>query len=59
IEGRLQYRTWENQDGQKRSKHEVLADRVQFMPRASRTSEGGVPGETGEGDAMEDDDVPF
>ncbi len=59
IEGRLQYRTWESQDGQKRSKHEVLADRVQFMPRAGRTSEGGLPGETGEGDAMEDDDVPF
>src|SRR5215471_7234038 len=33
IEGRLQWRSWEGQDGQKRSKHEVIADRIQFMPR--------------------------
>ena len=34
IEGRLQWRSWEGQDGQKRSKHEVVAERIQFMPRA-------------------------
>ena len=34
IEGRLQWRSWEGQDGQKRSKHEVIAERIQFMPRA-------------------------
>jgi single-strand DNA-binding protein len=33
IEGRLQWRSWESQDGQKRSKHEVVAERIQFMPR--------------------------
>src|SRR5205823_860863 len=33
IEGRLQWRSWEGQDGQKRSKHDVLADRIHFMPR--------------------------
>src|SRR5262249_54521205 len=33
IEGRLQWRSWEGQDGQKRSKHEVVAERIQFMPR--------------------------
>src|SRR5512145_2475047 len=33
IEGRLQWRSWEGQDGQKRSKHEVIAERIQFMPR--------------------------
>src|SRR5262249_16327468 len=33
IEGRLQWRSWEGQDGQKRSKHEVMADRIHFMPR--------------------------
>jgi single-strand DNA-binding protein len=59
IEGRLQYRTWESQDGQKRSKHEVLADRVQFLPKAARMSEGGFSGDTPEGEAMDDDDVPF
>lgn len=33
IEGRLQWRSWETEDGQKRSKHEVVANNVQFMPR--------------------------
>jgi len=33
VEGRLQWRSWEGQDGQKRSKHEVVAERIQFMPR--------------------------
>jgi len=59
IEGRLQYRTWESQDGQKRSKHEVLAERVQFLPKAARMSEGGLSGDTHEGEATDDDDVPF
>ncbi|MBU4312340.1 MAG: single-stranded DNA-binding protein [Candidatus Omnitrophica bacterium] len=36
IEGRLQYRSWE-QDGQKRNTLDVVADRVQFLggPRAA------------------------
>lgn len=31
IEGRLQSRSWEGQDGQKRSAVEVIADNVQFL----------------------------
>ncbi len=31
VEGRLSLRSWETPDGQKRSKHEVVADRVQFL----------------------------
>jgi len=58
VEGRLQYRTWESPEGQKRSKHEVLAERVQFMPKVGRATEGGLPGEMSEGEPM-DDDVPF
>jgi single-strand DNA-binding protein len=33
IEGRLQYRTWEDAHGNRRSKHEVVASRVQFIPK--------------------------
>jgi single-strand DNA-binding protein len=33
VEGRLQWRSWETPEGQKRSKHEVVANNVQFMPR--------------------------
>lgn len=40
VEGRLNYQTWES-DGQKRSKLEVVASNVQFMPRTS-TPQGGV-----------------
>lgn len=42
IEGKLQYSTWDAQDGSKRSKVEVVADNVQFLSRASDT-EGGAP----------------
>jgi single-strand DNA-binding protein len=40
IEGRLQYRAWE-QDGQKRSTLDIVADRVQFL--------GSPPGKHGSG----------
>jgi len=33
VEGRLQQRRWETEDGQKRSKHEVVAQTVTFMPK--------------------------
>jgi single-strand DNA-binding protein len=60
VEGRLRYRTWEGQDGQKRSKHEVSAFRVQFMPKGGRApGGGGSPGDMGESEPMDDDDVPF
>lgn len=41
IEGRLQYRSWEQQDGQKRSTLDIVADRVQFLggPRPSPETE--------------------
>jgi single-strand DNA-binding protein len=65
IEGRLQWRSWEGQDGQKRSKHEVTADRIQFMPRGrddgmERPSPGpSRAGEESEMPPIEDDDIPF
>jgi len=33
IEGRIQTRTWEAQDGQKRSKTEIVSERLQLGPR--------------------------
>ena len=33
IDGRLQQRRWETEDGQKRSKHEVVAQNVTFLPK--------------------------
>src|SRR5215210_2861637 len=43
VEGKLQYRTWEAQDGSKRSKVDVVADNVQFLGRADSSGEGGAP----------------
>ena len=42
VEGRLKFDSWQTQDGQKRSKHSVVGERVQFMPRSGG---GGAPAE--------------
>jgi single-strand DNA-binding protein len=47
LEGRLQYRTWEAQDGSKRSKVDVVADNVQFLGRPGDSDDGASSG--GEG----------
>lgn len=41
VEGRLQYRTWEAQDGSKRSKVDITADNVQFLGGRGEGGEGG------------------
>ena len=33
VDGRLQQRRWETEDGQKRSKHEVVAQSITFLPK--------------------------
>jgi len=43
VEGRLQSRSWEAQDGSKRSTMEVNAQSVQFLSRASTRSETPEP----------------
>jgi single-strand DNA-binding protein len=36
VEGRLQSRTWQGQDGQKRSTIEIVADNVQFLGKPKK-----------------------
>ena len=43
VEGRLQTRSWEGQDGTKRSTMEVVALNVQFLPRGSRAGAEPAP----------------
>ncbi len=46
VNGRLDWNSWETKDGQKRSKVQIVANRVQFIggkPRTSESAEG--PGE--------------
>lgn len=65
VEGRLQYRTWEAQDGSKRSAVDVVADNVQFLAGRG-DGEGASSGGQGRGrrddvDINEEDfdDIPF
>ena len=35
VEGRMQTRSWDDKDGQKKCRTEIVADRIQFGPRTS------------------------
>jgi single-strand DNA-binding protein len=41
VEGRLEFSTWETKDGDKRSKIEVVGERVQFLGGRGRDEGGG------------------
>ena len=41
IEGRIQTRSWDGPDGKKQYRTEIVADRVQFGPRAAGNGTGG------------------
>jgi single-strand DNA-binding protein len=62
VDGRLQERRWETEEGQKRSKHEVVAQQVRFLPKRQGAG-GGVSEEAGGAAAPDEapveDDVPF
>ncbi|OGO09569.1 MAG: single-stranded DNA-binding protein [Chloroflexi bacterium RBG_13_60_13] len=59
VEGRLRTRAWEGQDGQKRSRIEIVAERVLFLDRQVSA----LPPEESRPDKVEDatteDDLPF
>jgi single-strand DNA-binding protein len=56
VEGRLSFRTWE-QDGAKRSKHEIIAENIQLVQRKeSSTLEEGSDFSDSD---IEEDDIPF
>ncbi len=67
VEGRLQLDKWETQEGEKRSKLRVRADRVQFLGGSGKSTEisaapdASAPQEASQPPAApaDDDDVPF
>ena len=60
IDGRLQQRRWETEDGQKRSQHEVVAQSVQFLPKRAPGAEGsGGGGDRAEATEEFGEEMPF
>jgi len=68
LEGKLQTRSWEDRDGNKRSSTEILASSVQFLGSRSlsddRSEASAGPGASqssghGEDQGWDDSDVPF
>jgi single-strand DNA-binding protein len=71
VEGRMQTRSWDAPDGQKRYRTEVVADRVQFGPKsAGATATAGATGEAAAAEVSDDkidypdeqintEDIPF
>jgi single-strand DNA-binding protein len=70
VDGRLDWSSWEAQDGTKRSKVEIVAQSVQFLDSRGETGGGGdgerqfVPAAAAAGNedftsSSADDDIPF
>ena len=55
VHGRLNHRTWKTEDGQKRSKLEVIADDIDFSGGAQQATQASPQA----ADDYYDDDVPF
>jgi single-strand DNA-binding protein len=65
VEGRIQTRSWEDRDGNKKYTTEIIANDIQFLGSRDM-SDGGRPSGGGGGDFQgapgpgpEDDDIPF
>jgi single-strand DNA-binding protein len=69
IEGRLQTRQWEDQQGQKRQTTEIVANNMQMLGRAGETPSGDFGGsqdfssepapQPANANTADDDDLPF
>jgi single-strand DNA-binding protein len=69
IEGRLNWREWEAQDGAKRQSVDIIADTVQFLgsrdaPQSNGVVESDIPADTSDFQQAgvgsgKDDDIPF
>ena len=59
AEGRLHTRTWEGQDGQKRSRTEMVANRVVFLDRREAAPPSEEAAEETDVSELEPEDIPF
>ena len=70
VEGRLRTHSWEGQDGQRRTRNEIVADRVSFLDRQGqssaplpegqgRTNDTGLNNGYSGADEIDPEDIPF
>lgn len=59
VEGRLRLRMWDGQDGQRRARNEIVADRVKFLDRQAAVVNVENKVEESETGEIEPDDIPF
>ena len=60
VEGRLQTRSWEDKEGQKRYKTDVQVDQVTLLGGfANRGKSGGAPQKDAKKESPEDEEIPF
>ena len=59
VEGRLRSRAWESQEGEKRFRNEIVADKVTFLDRQASTSSPEESGEDAGAGELGPEDIPF
>lgn len=59
VEGSLRSRNWESQDGQKRSRIEIIANRVLFLDKQASAPLPSEEGPVELADEVEPEDLPF
>ncbi len=59
VEGRLRTRTWEGQDGQKRTSVEIIASNVIFLSKKGQGAPSPERFEESESGEIESQDIPF
>jgi len=59
VEGRLQVRSYEDKEGQRRQITEVVAETVRFLDKAKEGAGAQVTDNNPEGDLYSEDDLPF
>ncbi len=59
VEGRLRTNSWEGQDGQKRSRNEIVASTVRFLDKQAAAPLADGKTEGGDTDELEPGDLPF
>lgn len=61
VTGRLNHRTWEDKEGNRREAHSIIADRIQYLTPKSEVQNDSAPAQARAAAPapVADDDIPF